>query len=94
MPRPVVSVVVPTRDRAGYLDVTLRSLAAQDLREPYELLVVDDGAAEGVAELAERAGARLVRPVGSGPNTARNAGTRMGAVIPSNTSPHARERAP
>jgi len=75
VPRPVVSVVVPTRDRAGYLDVTLRSLAAQDLAEPYELIVVDDGSSEGTAEVAERAGARLLRPAGgSGPNTARNAG--------------------
>src|SRR3954469_23213238 len=30
VPKPVVSVVVPTRDRAGYLDVTLASLADQD----------------------------------------------------------------
>src|SRR5204862_4694694 len=51
-----------------------------DLREPYELLVVGDGAGEGVAELAERAGARLVRPVGSGPNTARNAGIEAAAA--------------
>jgi glycosyltransferase involved in cell wall biosynthesis len=68
-------VVVPTRDRAGYLDVTLRSLRAQDLTEPYELIVADDGSTDATAEVAERAGARLVRPPrGGGPNTARNAG--------------------
>jgi glycosyltransferase involved in cell wall biosynthesis len=73
-------VVVPTRDRAGYLDVTLRSLRAQDLAEPYELIVVDDGAGADVAELAERAGARVVRPAGHGPNTARNAGIEAAAA--------------
>jgi glycosyltransferase involved in cell wall biosynthesis len=73
-------VVVPTRDRAGYLDVTLRSLRAQDLAEPYELIVVDDGASEDVAGLAGRAGARLVRPAGRGPNTARNAGIQAAAA--------------
>jgi glycosyltransferase involved in cell wall biosynthesis len=68
-------VVVPTRDRAGYLDVTLRSLAAQDLADPYEVIVVDDGSTDSTAEVAERAGARLVGPAaGGGPNTARNAG--------------------
>lgn len=73
-------MVVPTRDRAGYLDVTLRSLRSQDLAEPYELIVVDDGASEAVAELAERSGARLVRPAGRGPNTARNAGIEAAAA--------------
>ena len=75
MSRPVVSVVVPTRDRAGYLDVTLRSLARQELAHPYELIVVDDGAGGATPEVAERAGARLLRTArGGGPNTARNAG--------------------
>jgi glycosyltransferase involved in cell wall biosynthesis len=68
-------VVVPTRDRAGYLDVTLRSLAAQDLAEAYEVIVVDDGSSDSTADVAERAGARVLRPsAGGGPNTARNAG--------------------
>jgi GT2 family glycosyltransferase len=67
-------VVVPTRDRAGYLDVTLRSLAEQDLPDPYEVIVVEDGEG-GAAEAARRTGARHVRlEAGSGPNTARNAG--------------------
>jgi glycosyltransferase involved in cell wall biosynthesis len=70
-------VVVPTRDRAGYLDVTLRSLAAQDLPDPHEVIVVDDGTGDGTERVVERAGARLLRPgPGGGPNTARNAGIR------------------
>jgi glycosyltransferase involved in cell wall biosynthesis len=81
VPSPVVSVVVPTRDRAGYLDVTLRSLAAQDLDEPYEVIVVDDGSDERTATVAERVGARVLRPpAGSGPNTARNAGIGAAAA--------------
>ena len=74
-------MVVPTRDRAGYLDVTLRSLAAQDLTEPYELIVVDDGSDRSGAEVAARAGACVVRPAaGRGPNTARNAGIEAAAA--------------
>lgn len=80
MSSPVVSVVVPTRDRAAYLEVTLRSLAGQDLDESYELIVADDGGADATRALAERHGARLVRPDGRGPNTARNAGIAAAAA--------------
>jgi glycosyltransferase involved in cell wall biosynthesis len=70
-----VSVVVPTKDRPDYLEVTLRSLRDQDLGEPYELIVVDDGSEPGTRAAAEAAGARLMRPRGGhGPNTARNTG--------------------
>jgi GT2 family glycosyltransferase len=70
-----VSVVVPTKDRPDYLEVTLRSLRDQDLAEPYELIVVDDGLDPGTRAAAHAAGARLLRPQGGhGPNTARNTG--------------------
>jgi glycosyltransferase involved in cell wall biosynthesis len=73
----VVSVVVPTRDRAGYLDVTLASLADQDLDEPYEVIVVDDASADSTAAVVARAGVRsVVQDSPQGPNAARNAGTR------------------
>jgi glycosyltransferase involved in cell wall biosynthesis len=80
VPRPVVSVVVPTRDRAAYLDVTLRSLEGQDLSDPYEVIVVDDGSDGAGSDVAERAGARVLRPTGRGPNTARNAGIAAAAA--------------
>jgi glycosyltransferase involved in cell wall biosynthesis len=75
--KPVVSVVVPTHDRARYLEVTLRSLAAQDIAEPYEVLVVDDGSRDDTAGVIERAGARsIVQDPPRGANAARNAGIR------------------
>ena len=43
MDPPVVSVVVPTRGRAAYLEVTLDSLLAQRAGIEHEILVVDDG---------------------------------------------------
>ena len=77
MPEPVISVVVPTRDRADYLTVTLASLTAQRLGAPHELLVVDDGSTDSSAEVAERAGARYVRHhAPRGLNAARNTGIR------------------
>jgi glycosyltransferase involved in cell wall biosynthesis len=77
VPKPVVSVVVPTRDRAGYLDVTLASLADQDFAEPYEVIVVDDGSRDSTPEVIRRHGVRsLVHDPPRGPNAARNEGAR------------------
>src|SRR3954470_3054824 len=77
MDAPVVSVVLPTHGRAGYLGVALDSLAAQDLQEPWELLVVDDGSSDGTAELLAERGTRTLRfDPPRGLNAARNAGVR------------------
>jgi glycosyltransferase involved in cell wall biosynthesis len=77
MDAPVVSVVVPTRDRADYLEVTLASLRGQDLEEPYELVVVGDGSRDRTPEVAEGAAARFVRhEAPRGLNAARNSGLR------------------
>jgi glycosyltransferase involved in cell wall biosynthesis len=76
----VVSVVVPTHDRAGYLAVTLDSLDAQDVEAPYEVMVVDDGSRDGTAGVARRAGARYIRfDRPRGVNAARNDGARASA---------------
>jgi glycosyltransferase involved in cell wall biosynthesis len=78
VPKPVVSVVVPTRDRAGYLDVTLASLADQDFAEPYEVIVVDDGSRDSTAAVIARHGVRsLLHDPPRGPNAARNEGARI-----------------
>jgi GT2 family glycosyltransferase len=82
MSEPAVSVVVPTRNRAGYLEVTLASLAAQAPGVPYEVIVVDDGGSDATAEVvAERSDAGeptriayLRHDRSRGPNAARNTG--------------------
>src|SRR5512132_2295462 len=84
MQRPAVSVVVPTRGRAGYLEVTLDSLRSQDALASYELLVVDDGSTDGTRGLLEREDVpslRLDPPRGL--NAARNAGVEgtRGALL-------------
>jgi glycosyltransferase involved in cell wall biosynthesis len=76
---PEVSVVVPTRDRADRLPVLLGALAGQTLaRERYELIVVDDGSADGTADVLAAVGVdRVVRHERSrGPAAARNSGWR------------------
>jgi len=73
---PAVSVVVPARNAAETIGDTLAALARQDLRDPYEIVVVDDGSDDGTAELAESAGGavRVIRSERRGPGPARNAG--------------------
>jgi glycosyltransferase involved in cell wall biosynthesis len=76
------SVIVPTRERAGYLRVALESLAAQDVDpRSYEVVVVDDGPSaetRAVTEEAARGAAAPVRYVERagvpGLNSARNTG--------------------
>jgi len=86
MPEPAVSIVVPTRNRAGYLEVTLASLAAQAPGVPYEVIVVDDGSSDETGAVVERAAAEardgsgprrvayLSHKTSRGPNAARNTG--------------------
>ncbi len=78
MDPPVVSVVVPTRGRAAYLEVTLDSLLEQRGGIPSEILVVDDG--DGPATAAAVRARPTVRYVPPGParglNAARNTGLR------------------
>jgi GT2 family glycosyltransferase len=75
VPDPAVSIVAPTVGRASYLHVALRSLAAQELDEPYEVVVVDDGSTDATVEVCRAAGVRMLRqPRRMGPNAARNRG--------------------
>jgi GT2 family glycosyltransferase len=69
------TIVVPTRNRAGYLDVALASFAAQAATARAEVVVVLDGPDAASAAVAARHGARIVAlPHPEGPNAARNAG--------------------
>ena len=79
MDLPAVTVVVPTRGRAAYLEVTLDSLCRQRSGAAYEILVVDDGATDATPEVAERFGVRLIRHgERRSLNAARNTGIREG----------------
>jgi GT2 family glycosyltransferase len=74
---PPATIVVPTRDRAAYLDAALRSFMPQVAVAGAEVIVVVDGPDADSVAVAERHGARTIahdRPLG--PNAARNAGWR------------------
>lgn len=77
MSLPVVSVIVPTHNRAHFLGDALASLREQSLRE-IEIIVVDDGSTDGTTQLlAEFGDPRLVvvcHAVNRGIPAARNSG--------------------
>ncbi len=70
MPLPV-SVVITVFNRERLLARALESVASQRPREPAEVIVVDDASTDGSAEVAEAAGARVIRHQ-------RNRGTGVG----------------
>lgn len=83
----MISVVIPTRDRALRLAGLVASFERQDIGLPFEVIVVDDGSRDGTGaelqRLAENGGVRL-RPVvlerNAGPATARNRGWRAASA--------------
>lgn len=80
MSGPLVSIVVPTYDRAGYVETAIESLLAQDY-EALEVIAVDDGSRDEtpavLARIAERAPAerfRWIRQENAGQSAAMNRG--------------------
>ncbi|HEY1834684.1 MAG TPA: glycosyltransferase family 2 protein [Solirubrobacteraceae bacterium] len=75
------SIVIPTRDRASYLEVTLASIAEQARDRGAEILVVDDGGPSSTTRaLVERHGARYEpHEAPRGLNVARNTGVERSA---------------
>jgi GT2 family glycosyltransferase len=73
---PAASIVIPTRDRLPYLEVTLASIASAAADAGVEILVIDDaGASTAARELVTRLGARYEpHPRPRGLNVARNSG--------------------
>lgn len=71
-----VSVVVPAYNAAETIGKTIAALAAQDLAEPYEVIVVDDGSGDETVAIAEGTPGpiRVIRQDHQGPGPGRNRG--------------------
>jgi hopene-associated glycosyltransferase HpnB len=57
---PSVAVVVPARDEAAVLPLTLPTLLTQDYAGPFRVIVVDDGSGDGTGSVARALGAEVV----------------------------------
>ncbi|MDX1509754.1 MAG: glycosyltransferase family 2 protein [Nitriliruptorales bacterium] len=80
---PLISVVVPTFERAALLPGLVTALEAQSLEDPFEVIVVDDGSTDGTADALARLAASsplnmsiISLPTNAGPAAARNEGVR------------------
>jgi lipopolysaccharide/colanic/teichoic acid biosynthesis glycosyltransferase/glycosyltransferase involved in cell wall biosynthesis len=70
-----ISVVVPARNAAGVIIDCIQALKNQQLGQPFEVIVVNDGSSDNTADLAEAAGVRVIRhDVKKGAAAARNSG--------------------
>lgn len=73
--RPPISVVIPAKDEAQTLPALLQKLTG--LYPGTEIIVVDDGSHDDTAQLAQRAGARVIRhPYSIGNGAAIKSGAR------------------
>ena len=74
---PLVSVIIPTYNRAHSIEPAVRSVLAQTYTAR-GLIIVDDGSTDGTTEVLSRFGdaVRVIRQSNAGPSAARNAGVR------------------
>jgi hypothetical protein len=75
---PLFSVVIPTYNRSSLLERALDSVRRQTFTD-YEVIVVDDGSADGTANYLASLGTRIrtIRQQNQGPAAARNAGAKI-----------------
>lgn len=83
-PNPLISVIIPTYNRAAILPSALESIWAQDY-QPLETIIIDDGSTDDTARLMAALGERVIhaRQENQGPAAARNHGLQIsrGEVI-------------
>jgi len=77
MPKPGISVVIPTYNRAGCISEAIDSVLAQT-RADFEIIVVDDGSTDATQEVLARYGNRIryIYQENAGVSAARNRGVR------------------
>jgi glycosyltransferase involved in cell wall biosynthesis len=77
--RPLISVIIPTYNRAAYVQQAVQSVLDQQGGFSFEIIVVDDGSTPATADALRRFGdaIRVVRQENAGLNPARNHGLRL-----------------
>lgn len=79
MPEPLISIIVPTYNRADLLPATLKSLQAQGNRD-FEIIIIDDGSTDNTEEVVKPFSnqyTRYVKKANAERAAARNYGARL-----------------
>ncbi|WP_300610770.1 glycosyltransferase [Trebonia sp.] len=77
---PGVVAVVPARNEADMLPVTLPALLAQDYPGEFRVILVDDGSEDGTAEIAAELGVKSAREAPEAPEAREAREARKGAA--------------
>lgn len=73
----LISVVVPAHNEQGFIEKCIASIKDADWpAECLEILVIDHRSTDATAEVARRAGARVIRETGTSIGAVRNAGLK------------------
>ena len=77
-----VSLVIPAYNESAIIPDTIRAVSAKlaELTGAYEVLIVDDGSTDGMAELVERCGDPHVRLERYTPNRGKGCAVRVGML--------------
>ena len=74
--KPLISVIIPTFNRIGFLKEAVESVEKQGCRD-FELIIVDDGSTDGTGEYIKNLPVKYIRLEHSGfPGRVRNAGAK------------------
>lgn len=75
--KPLVSVIIPTYNRASWLPGAIESVLKQSFAD-FELLIIDDGSTDNTHEIIDRSGDRIryFHQSNRGPSAARNLGIK------------------
>lgn len=69
-----LSVILPVRDEAASLAVTIAGIRVAGLPRGYEIIVVDDGSTDGSGAIAKKAKVKVITQAGAGYGAALMAG--------------------
>ncbi|OGG14912.1 hypothetical protein A2875_03045 [Candidatus Gottesmanbacteria bacterium RIFCSPHIGHO2_01_FULL_46_14] len=76
MQKPVLSIIIPAYNEAHHIGACLASLKKQSLREPYEIIVVDNNSKDATSDVAKKYIQLVFLEQKPGASNARNTGVR------------------
>ena len=80
-PGPKLSIVIPVYNEERAIDACLKSMASQDVEQPYEVVLVDNGCTDQTITVARAASSRFDLRIVNEPRHGRGAARRSGFLV-------------